>query len=83
MLLTEVFFIGSKYCDGALRKSGFNGESIDSGAVLVVKTHYTGVLKWTAMDQPVKKKKITFIVSNHEATVLDSAKQGGSPTRIA
>jgi len=56
-------FAGARYCDGALRKSGFSGELVDSGAVLVVKTHYTGILKWTAMDQPVTTRMTPMIVS--------------------
>ena len=34
---------------------------MDSGAVLVVKTHFTGEPKWTAVDQPVEKKKISRV----------------------
>ena len=33
------------YCDGSIRRHGFNGEKITSGAVLVVKTHYKKM--WT------------------------------------
>ena len=34
---------------------------MDSGAVLVVKTHFTGKPKWTAVDQPVEKKQVSRV----------------------
>lgn len=41
---------GSLYCDGDLLKAGMHGESVRSGAVLVVKTHRT-YGNWTEMDR--------------------------------
>lgn len=40
---------GGIYCDVTLRASGFPGESIRSGAVLVVKTHQTDP-RWTGVE---------------------------------
>ncbi len=42
------YTIGSVYCDGALRSSGFDGEGVQSASVLVVKQH-TPVPKWTTV----------------------------------
>ncbi len=36
---------GAIYCDGDLRRDGFNGERLASGTVLVVKSHNT---KWVS-----------------------------------
>ena len=38
---------GSVYCDGSIRRQGFNGEKINSGAVLIVKAHVYYNKKWT------------------------------------
>lgn len=42
---------GSIYCDGSLMSSGMYGESVRSGAVLVVKTHHS-FGEWNTPDQP-------------------------------
>ena len=42
---------GAIYCDTTLRKSGFPGESLRSGKILVVKTHQTDP-RWTGVYYP-------------------------------
>lgn len=42
---------GFLYCDFAMRKEGFIGETVKSGSVLVVKTH-TLIPKWYGTKQP-------------------------------
>ena len=41
-----MFYAGAVYCDRMLRVGGFDGEGVQSGAVLVVKTHSITPL-WT------------------------------------
>ena len=50
--LFVVLCTGSVYCDNVLRVSGMNGESVRSGAVLVVKTHKPFPTAWTDEDKP-------------------------------
>lgn len=45
-ILVLLIIIGSVYCDGILRSSGFDGEGVQSSSVLVVKQH-TPSPKWT------------------------------------
>ncbi len=51
MKITFHFSAGSVYCDKSIRMTGFNGEYIKSGSVLVVKTHYHRELFWTDYDK--------------------------------
>ena len=39
VFIHTILFIGSIYCDIGLRSTGFSGESVRSGSVLVVKSH--------------------------------------------
>ena len=41
------------YCDVSIRKAGLNGEKVQSGAVIAVKTHYHRTVHWTEPDRPV------------------------------
>ena len=45
--------VGARYCDWQLRVGGFNGEFVDSGAVLVVKTHLFKQPAWTSLSKPI------------------------------
>lgn len=51
--------VGSDYCDDALRIGGFSGESLCSGAVLVVKTHKDEAPPWTAQNKPNGAKGVS------------------------
>ena len=51
---------GSTYCDVALRIGRFNGESLDSGVVVVVKTHnFFKRPKWTTQKKPISVNKVS------------------------
>ena len=61
---------GSLYCDVSLKESGFHGEEIKSGSVLVVKTHKAEIT-WTNITQPRYSNKVCIYLSCSGGSMQD------------
>ena len=57
------------YCDVKFRDSGFNGEEIRSGSVLVVKTHKAS-FNWTDVTVPIHKGARTLNLWSQKVPIL-------------
>ena len=56
-----VFLAGAVYCDRTLRMGGFDGEGVQSGAVLVVKSHSSTPMWNKVKGHPMLNSKVSFV----------------------
>ena len=54
--------VGAVYCDRMLRMSGFDGEGVQSGSVLVVKSHSSVPLWSRVKGQPLYGPKVSSLL---------------------
>ena len=60
----HILCLGAVYCDEEIRGSEMRGENVQSGSVIVTKTHLLGP-KWTHLDKHGSyRNKVWFIAEN-------------------